>query len=43
MSNIQIFEHHGERVLTTEQLAQAYECEQNRIIDNFNASKLYVL
>lgn len=39
MNNIQIFEHNGERVLTTEQLAQAYECEQNRIIDNFNANK----
>ena len=29
-------EHNNERVLTTEQLAQVYECETKRISENFN-------
>ena len=33
--DLQVIEHGGERVLTTEQLAQAYECEPKRISENF--------
>lgn len=32
-------DYNGVRVLTTEQLAQAYECEPNNIKSNFNANK----
>lgn len=35
MKDLQVIEHAGERVLTTEQLAQAYECEPKRISENF--------
>ena len=39
MKDLQIVEHAGERVLTTEQLAQAYECSTENIKVNFNANK----
>ena len=40
MSNeIQIVEHQSERVLTTEQLAEAYGCDAQRIKQNFNNNK----
>lgn len=32
-------DYNGVRVLTTEQLAQAYECEPSHIIKNFNNNK----
>ena len=32
-------DYNGVRVLTTEQLAQAYGCEPNNIKSNFNANK----
>ena len=34
-TDLQIVEHNKERVLTTDQLAQAYECEGRNISDNF--------
>lgn len=36
---IQVVEQNNERVLTTEQLAEAYGCESNNIKKNFNANK----
>ena len=39
MNELQIVEHNGERVLTTEQLAEAYECEPNNIKKNFKVNK----
>lgn len=36
MNEIISIEHNNERVLTTGQLAQAYECETKRISENFN-------
>ena len=39
MNDLQVIEHGGERVLTTEQLAQAYECEPKQIQQNFNNNK----
>lgn len=39
MNSLQVIEHNGERVLTTEQLAQAYECEPKQIKQNFNNNK----
>ena len=36
MNEIINIEHNNERVLTTEQLAQAYECDAKRISENFN-------
>ena len=36
MNKLTVLEHNGERVLTTEQLAQAYECDAKRISENFN-------
>ena len=39
MNKITNIEHNNERVLTTEQLAQAYGCEPNNIKKNFNANK----
>lgn len=39
MNDLQVIEHNGERVLTTEQLAQAYECEPKQIKQNFNNNK----
>ena len=39
MSDLIPVEYHTERVLTTEQLAQAYECEPNNIKKNFNSNK----
>lgn len=40
-TKITIIEHNEERVLTTEQLAQVYECEPNQIRQNFNNNKKY--
>lgn len=39
MSNLIPVEYRAERVLTTEQLAQAYECEQFQIKQNFNNNR----
>lgn len=39
MSDLVPVEYRTERVLTTEQLAQAYECEPNNIKKNFNSNK----
>lgn len=39
MSDLIPVEYRAERVLTTEQLAQAYECEPNNIKKNFNSNK----
>ena len=39
MNDLIPVEYRAERVLTTEQLAQAYECEPNNIKSNFNANK----
>lgn len=38
-TNVQIVEHQAERVLTTEQLAQVYECEPKQVKQNFNNNK----
>ena len=35
MREIQVIEHQSQRVLTTEQLAEAYGCEGRNISDNF--------
>ncbi|MCL1995052.1 MAG: ORF6N domain-containing protein [Defluviitaleaceae bacterium] len=44
MENLQIVEHKNERVLTTQQIAKAYETDPRRISENFNANKeRYVL
>lgn len=39
MNNLQVIEHNGERVLTTEQLARVYGCEPSHITKNFNNNK----
>ena len=39
MKDLQVIEHAGERVLTTEQLAQAYECEPKQIQKNFERNR----
>lgn len=39
MENFKIVEYQSQRVLTTEQLAQAYECETYQIKQNFNNNK----
>lgn len=39
MSDLIPVEYRAERVLTTEQLAQAYECETNNIKKNFTVNK----
>ena len=39
MNEIINIEHNNERVLTTEQLAQAYECETKRISENFKRNE----
>ena len=39
MNDLIPVDYSGQRVLTTEQLAQAYECEPNNIKKNFNANK----
>lgn len=36
---VMVVEYEGKRVLTTEQVAQAYECEPNNIKKNFNSNK----
>lgn len=36
MNNFTSIEHEGQKVLTTEQLAQAYECKPSQIKQNFN-------
>lgn len=38
-ANIQIVEYKKERVLTTDQLAQAYECDKQQVMQNFNNNK----
>lgn len=38
-ANIQIVEYKEERVLTTDQLAQAYECDKQQVMQNFNNNK----
>lgn len=38
-TKITVVEHNQERVLTTEQLAQAYECEGRNISDNFKSNE----
>lgn len=38
-TDLQIVEHNEERVLTTDQLAQAYECESKQVKQNFNNNK----
>ena len=42
MSDLIPVEYRAERVLTTEQLAQAYECEPKQIKQNFNNNKAHV-
>lgn len=37
--NVSIIEHKGQRVLTTEQVAQVYECNTTNIKKNFNENK----
>ena len=37
--NVAVVESHNERVLTTEQVAQVYECEPRRISENFNRNE----
>ena len=39
MNDLIPVDYSGERVLTTEQLAQAYECSTDNIKINFNANK----
>jgi phage antirepressor YoqD-like protein len=39
VNELQVIEHNGQRVLTTEQLAQAYGCETANIKKNFNSNK----
>lgn len=39
MNELTIVEHNNQRVLTTEQLAQAYGCEPRRISENFNRNQ----
>ena len=39
MNNLIPIEHQNQRVLTTQQLAEAYETETRRISENFNANK----
>lgn len=39
MNNLQVIENEGQRVLTTAQLADAYETTERRISENFNANK----
>ena len=39
MNNLQIIEHEGIRVLTTKQLAEAYETTETNIKTNFNRNK----
>lgn len=41
MSDLIPVDYSGERVLTTEQLAQAYECEPKQIKQNFNNNKAH--
>ena len=41
MSDLIPVEYRTERVLTTEQLAQAYECEPKQIKQNFNNNKAH--
>ena len=41
MNELIPFEYRAERVLTTEQLAQAYECEPKQIKQNFNNNKAH--
>ena len=38
-ANVEIVEFNNERVLTTEQLAEVYECDTTNIKKNFNANK----
>jgi hypothetical protein len=37
--NMQIVEHQNQRILTTQQLAEAYETDEKRISENFNRNK----
>ena len=39
MKDLQVFEHSGIRVMTTEQLADAYGCDPQHIKQNFNNNK----
>ena len=39
MKDLQILEHSGIRVMTTEQLAEAYGCDVQHIKQNFNNNK----
>ena len=39
MNNLQIIEHEGIRVLTTQQLAEVYETDANNINQNFKRNK----
>ena len=39
--NVAVVESHNERVLTTEQVAQVYECEPKQIKQNFNNNKAH--
>ena len=39
MNELTVLEHNNIRVLTTEQLAEAYGCDANNIKKNFNANK----
>ena len=40
-TDLQIVEHNKERVLTTEQVAQVYDCEPKQIKQNFNNNKAH--
>lgn len=43
MSNLQVVEHQGQRVLTTQQLAQAYETDVKNISNNFNRNQKWFI
>lgn len=39
MNNLKVIEYRNIRVLTTQQIAEVYEAEERRIVDNFNRNK----
>ena len=43
MNQLQVIEHEGIRVLTTQQLAEVYETDANNINQNFKRNKEKVL
>lgn len=39
MNNLKVIEYRNIRVLTTQQIAETYEAEERRIVENFNRNK----